>query len=93
MAEQSFQQDRHRTSPSTALLVLSLVLVAGGLVRIWQVHRAGDVAGFRGASLVLAWLLVPASAGAISTAACNARANDTVKKLVASRPACGAWLK
>jgi Zn-dependent M28 family amino/carboxypeptidase len=29
-----------------------------------------------------AWLLVPASAGAISSAACNARPNDTPKKLV-----------
>jgi Peptidase family M28/PA domain len=32
--------------------------------------------------LVAAGLLVPASAGAISSAACNARANDTPKKLV-----------
>src|SRR5947207_14342005 len=31
---------------------------------------------------VAAWLLVPASAGAISSAACNARPNDTPKKLV-----------
>src|SRR6476660_7083195 len=32
---------------------------------------------------VAAWLLVPASAGAISSAACNARPNSTPKKLVA----------
>ena len=32
---------------------------------------------------VAAWLLVPASAGAISSAACDNRANDTPKKLVA----------
>jgi hypothetical protein len=31
---------------------------------------------------VAAWLLVPASAGAISSAGCNARPNDTPKKLV-----------
>src|SRR5204862_2066278 len=30
-----------------------------------------------------AWLLVPASAGAVSSAACNARPNNTPKKLVA----------
>src|SRR5246127_4309381 len=30
---------------------------------------------------VAAWLLMPASAGAISSAGCNARANATVKKL------------
>jgi hypothetical protein len=31
---------------------------------------------------IAAWLLVPASAGAVSSAACNARPNDTPKKLV-----------
>ena len=31
---------------------------------------------------VAAWLLMPASAGAISSAACNARPNSTPKKLV-----------
>src|SRR5947209_5990677 len=29
------------------------------------------------------WLLVPATAGAVSSAGCNARPNDTPKKLVA----------
>jgi hypothetical protein len=32
---------------------------------------------------VAGWLLVPARAGAISSAACNTRSNDTPKKLVA----------
>jgi mannosyltransferase len=56
------------TSTTTALLVLSLSVMAGGLVGLWQVHRAGDTASCRGATLVLAWTLVPVALAALESA-------------------------
>lgn len=41
------------------------------------------LSGWLGPLCVAAWLLVPASAGAVSSAGCNARPNDTPTKLVA----------
>lgn len=53
------------TPTTTALLVLSLVVMAGGLVRIWQARGA---TASRGAVLILGWVLVPVALAALESA-------------------------
>jgi mannosyltransferase len=54
------------TSTTTALLVLTLVLLLVGAIRTWEAARAGEVV-WRPA-LMLAWLLVPAAVAAVESA-------------------------
>jgi uncharacterized membrane protein len=56
------------TSTTTALLVLTLVVLACAMARTWQLVRLGDRAEAWRPGLMLAWLLVPAVAALIESA-------------------------
>ena len=65
-ATSSGLQPSFYTSTTTALLVLTLVLLLAGAIRTWETARAGGVV-WRPA-LMLAWLLVPAAVASIESA-------------------------
>jgi mannosyltransferase len=58
-------QPSFNTSTTTALIVLTLVLVLVGAIRTWEAARAGDV--FWQPALMLSWLLVPAAVASVES--------------------------